>query len=100
MAAIVVHHACIDYTHTPHYPAQDRNFKHYAHREAYHQQGIYIGLYGYSVLHHMAYLIRAKETEREGEDEEITQQYAQHEHDITTGHKVHGITPFLVIQSR
>ena len=100
MAAVAAHHAGIDDAHATHYPAHDRDFKHETHGEAYRQESVDVGLYSYGVLHHIADLIRAEETEREGKNEEVTEQHARHEHDITAGNELHGIVPLPVIQCR
>ena len=98
MTAVMLHHPSIDNSHTAENPADNGDFKYDTHGEAGHHQGVHIGIDGDGVGHHFAYLISAEETENEGEDEVIGEQYAKDEHDVSATDEAKGILPLVCIE--
>lgn len=100
VAAVVAHHPGIDEAHAAQNPADDGNFKQDTHGEADAHQCVHVGLQGDGVGHCLAHLVAAEETEYQGKDEEIAEQYAEHEHDVSGHYQTDGIALLVGVEGR
>lgn len=99
VAAVMAHHPGIDEAHAAQYPADDGYFGQDAHGEGNAHQGIHVGLQGDGVGHCLAHLVAAEETEYQWKDEEIAEQYAEHEHDVSGHYQADGVAPLVAVES-
>ena len=97
MAAVLLHLLAMENAETTEEPGEDGNFEDDAHSEGEKHQGVDVTLEGDEVLDGGVHLVVGQESEGDGEEDEVAEEDARHEHEVGGDDKWRGITSLVFV---
>lgn len=100
MATVLLHLLAVKNAEAAEKPRKNWYLENKAHGEREEDESVDVTLEGDEVLHAAIHLIVAEEAKCNGENDEVVEERACHEHDVGSHDKRHRVPPLVLIQCR
>ena len=100
MTAVLLHLLAMENAETTEEPGEDGDFEDDAHSEGEKHQGVDVTLEGDEVLDGGVHLVVGQESEGDGEEDEVAEYDAHHEHEVGGDDEWGRVAAFILVEAR